>query len=72
MPNLSTARQRRLKEVQNSLTAAKKVTEDTQSIDSSKMTKVSRMDQVYFISYYSNKAVFFILSTGCLASHGVR
>jgi hypothetical protein len=46
MPHLSVARRRKVEELQAELSASRKAPEDTQSVDSAKAVKMSRIDQV--------------------------
>ena len=47
LPHLSVARRRKVEELQAELAASKKLPEDSQSVDSAKAVKVSRVDQVW-------------------------
>ena len=47
LPHLSVARRRKVEELQAELAASKKLPEDSQSVDSAKAAKVSRVDQVW-------------------------
>ena len=46
LPHLSVARRRKVEEVSAELAASRKLPEDSQSVDSAKAVKVSRVDQV--------------------------
>ena len=46
MPHLSAARKRKVEELQAELASSKKIHDDLQSVDSAKVVKVSRVDQV--------------------------
>ena len=55
MPHLSVARRRKVEELQAELASSKRHPEDTQSVDSTKAVKVSRIDQVQI------KSIFYML-----------